>query len=922
MPAAQLPSLATSAERAPSPSAAGRAAVAARAWSITLCASLYAAVYVLAAANGWGGAWLRQVVSALAFPPLSGTSAILLLLASRGPTLQPRVRRALALLAGGIGCVTAGELVWAWYSAVLDVEPAWSWSNAGYLLYYPFALVSFFTFPMARRVRAEWWKFALDATIVLAGLGLVLAYLMLRPQALAPRPDAAAALLDLAYPVLDMLVLLALTTLLLRRPTDPNRLAFGLLVGSQGLGIIGDVAYTLIYKQGDYRGWAWTDALYATAYVLLVAAGERYVRRPVAAVEEEGQGEPVQPFSLLPYVAIGGGYGVLTSAALEQWTEPLGTLVVGAVSLTILVVARQVLAVRENVRLLAETAARESEARFGALVRHSSDVITIVGPDHVVRFVSPAAARVLGHAPAALVGADLLHLLHPDDAPLAAAFLADAARHGGDTTPAEWRVRRPDGTWLHVETIGTNLLHEPTVGGIVLNTRDVTERKELERQLTHMAFHDPLTGLANRALFSDRVAHALDLSRRQGGRVSVLFLDLDDFKRVNDSLGHSEGDRLLAAAAERLQACVRSSDTVARLGGDEFAVLVEDPPGADGSEEVARRIHGALLTPFHLTGREVFLTVSMGIATGGAAESADDLLREADVAMYTAKGRGKGRHARYEAGMHAGVAERLELEAGLRQAAERGELALEWQPIVELEAGRPWGFEALLRWNHPRLGRLAPASFVPVAEETGVIVPIGRWVLGEALMQAQRWRGLSPADHPPHVSINLSGRQLQDPAIVDDVRAALESSGMDPALVVLEITESVLMRHTEAALDAMHALRALGVSLAVDDFGTGYSSLSYLRLFPIDILKVAKPFVDELGSARAESLARAIVALGRSLHMRTIAEGIETAEQLARLVEMECPLGQGYLISRPRPAEEIAEMLRTGSLETAEVGGG
>jgi diguanylate cyclase (GGDEF)-like protein/PAS domain S-box-containing protein len=514
---------------------------------------------------------------------------------------------------------------------------------------------------------------------------------------------------------------------------------------------------------------------------------------------------------------------------------------------------------------------------------------------------------VFGYDPAGMIRHSLTDLLHPEDRERATSFFRDATQTPGVTGPVEWRFRQPDGSWLNAEILATNLLHDSTVKGIVLNTRDVSERRRLEEQLIHQAFHDPLTGLANRALFRDRVSHALALAQRRGSPVTVLFVDLDDFKTVNDSLGHGEGDRLLIAAAERFLACARSADTVARLGGDEFAILIE---GADGREGLPDRLSAAMSHPFSLSGNQLRVTASIGVASAGADDTADDLLRNADMAMYAAKRHGKGRSATYESRMYADIRERLDLEAALRAAIEGNQLTLFYQPIVNLQSGGIYGVEALLRWEHPQFGRLLPQHFIPLAEETGLIVQLGAWVLGEACRQVHAWRQ-AHADLPLSISVNISGRQLQGIGLTEALRQTLHSSGVEPSAVVLEITESVLMQQTDAVLGRLQQLKALGVRLAIDDFGTGYSSLSYLQRFPIDILKIAKPFVEEVGQgADRSALARAIIGLGDTLKLRTIAEGIERAEQRAALLELGCTLGQGHHFWPALSAAAITELLQ------------
>lgn len=438
------------------------------------------------------------------------------------------------------------------------------------------------------------------------------------------------------------------------------------------------------------------------------------------------------------------------------------------------------------------------------------------------------------------------------------------------------------------------------------NIRLVDDIRRSEEQLAHQTFHDPLTGLANRSLFLDRVGHALARSARQAAPLAVLFIDLDDFKKVNDSLGHPSGDRLLEVAAERLTVCVRGSDTVARLGGDEFAILVEDAHSPSEVLAIANRVAAALSSPFHISGSDLFVTASIGVAPADIGNTADELLRNADVAMYFAKTGGRSAIAIFEPWMQAAAHDRLQLEADMRRGLGRDEFVLHYQPIVKLETGEIIGAEALVRWRHPERGLVPPGEFIPLAEETGLIVPLGSWVLEEACRQGYAWQRALPAGSPPlRVTVNLSSRQLQEPAVVATVRDALASSGLTPAALVLEITESVLMQNTSLTLTRLKELKELGLSLAIDDFGTGYSSLGYLQRFPIDILKIDKAFVDAVGSGGDAALARAVIALGDTLGMQTVAEGIEGAVQVAGLRDLGCMLGQGFHFARPMPAEEL-----------------
>jgi diguanylate cyclase (GGDEF)-like protein/PAS domain S-box-containing protein len=875
--------------------------------TVAFAIALYAALYLVWEQSNWGSAWVRDLIGNVAFMPLNLSVLTLFTLASRQEILDPGVRRALRLLALGGAMVFTGNAISTGYVMSLHHSPPVSWADLFYLSDSLLTLTALLSFPLARRTRMERRKFVLDAAMVLVGGGVAIWYFSVRPTTASQESSLVVTLLAFAYPLASMLVLLGVTTVLLRRPIDRNRLAFGLLVTGVSVGVVADLTFNVVQLQVGSRSASWADAVFLICYIMLIGSAELYWRRPVA--RRETPVVPVrrlQAINPLPYLAVGTTYALLLVVALRPGTDPSSGLAVGALLVTGLVVLRQLLTVRENVRLLAEHAARQNEARFRSLVQHSSDVIIVTRADGTVRFVSPSATRVFGYDPAAMLRQTLPELLHPDDRERAATFFRQAAQAPGVAGPVEWRFRQSDGSWLHAEILATNLLQDTTVRGIVLNSRDVSERRRLEEQLMHQAFHDPLTGLANRALFRDRVSHALALAQRRGSPVTVLFLDLDDFKTVNDSLGHAEGDRLLIAAAERFLACARTADTVARLGGDEFAILIE---GADGRDGLPDRLAAAMSHPFSLSGNQIRVTASIGVASASPDDRADDLLRNADMAMYAAKRRGKGRAETYESRMYADIRERLDLEAALRAAIEKHELTLFYQPIVNLQSGGIHGVEALLRWEHPQFGRLLPQHFIPLAEETGLIVQLGSWVLGEACRQLQVWR----AAHPKlslAISVNISGRQLQGAGLADALRQTLTSSGVEPSSLVLEITESVLMQQTDAVLERLQQLKGFGVRLAIDDFGTGYSSLSYLQRFPIDILKIAKPFVEEVGQgADRSALARAIIGLGDTLKLQTIAEGIERAEQRAALTELGCTLGQGHHSGFSLPPAAIDELL-------------
>ena len=564
---------------------------------------------------------------------------------------------------------------------------------------------------------------------------------------------------------------------------------------------------------------------------------------------------------------------------------------------------------------------RHREARFRSLVENSSDVVTLLDADGGVTYVSDPVHAVLGRDPRDVIGHPFVTEVHPADAQLAISMLAGLSSTPGGYQSVELRMRHADGNWRWVEVVGQSRLDEPAVGALVLNYRDVTERKGLEAQLQHEAFHDPLTGLANRALFGDRVTHALARRGLPEERAAVLFVDLDDFKLVNDSLGHAAGDQLLSAVAERIRACLRRQDTAARLGGDEFAILLEDMD-EDGAAEIAERIQEALRQPFSIGDRQLFTQASIGIAVSSHGlrpadgETADELLRNADAAMYTAKARGKARHQLYQPTMHASAMRRLELRGKLEAAFAADEFKVHYQPIVDLGGLAVIGAEALLRWPTSAGRHVPTAEFISVAEESGLIVPLGRWVLERACQEASGWN-LSGPRGPLSVAVNVASRQLQDAAFAGDVAATLDATGLHPGRLVLELTESTLLEEGPVMSAAITELKRQGVRIALDDFGTGYSSLSHLRRFPIDILKIDRSFVAEIdGESRDErALVRSIVRLALSLRLDTVAEGVERPEQLNVLRTFGARFGQGFLFARPMDAAAFRRYIsRAGSI--------
>jgi diguanylate cyclase (GGDEF)-like protein/PAS domain S-box-containing protein len=560
----------------------------------------------------------------------------------------------------------------------------------------------------------------------------------------------------------------------------------------------------------------------------------------------------------------------------------------------------------------AETTLRLSEDRFRSLIQNSSDVTMILGEGSVFRYVSPAIADLLQYEPAELLGRPSTDFVHPEDLDAVRNLLGGGEfQSGGGTAMLGFRLLRKDGTSRDVEAVVSNQMDRPSVAGYVANIRDVTERKKFEALLAHRALHDPLTGLANRQLILDRAEQMLVRARRSGAPMAALFIDLDNFKDSNDSLGHGAGDQLLQMVAGRLLGILRSGDTVGRLGGDEFVILAEGVSFAHGPETIAERVHEVLKPAFHIQGVDdmsIAVTASIGIAVGDR-PTAEDLLRDADIALYRAKGGGRDRSVLFEHSMQSAAKERLVLKSDLESALEHDEFTLLFHPIFDLEGIQIHGAEALIRWQHPSRGEIAPDAFIPVLEERGLIVDVGRWVLNESCREAATWYRMG---HRVSVSVNVSMRQLDSDQLVDDVRNALTLHDLPSDMLVLEVTETTLMRDSVATVARLNSLKALGVKVAIDDFGTGYSSLAYLRQFPVDVLKIDRSFVADMSrSADAAALIHTLIELGRTLGLVTLAEGIETHEQLEGLRREHCDHGQGFLFSGPVGAAEITALLET-----------
>jgi diguanylate cyclase (GGDEF)-like protein/PAS domain S-box-containing protein len=541
----------------------------------------------------------------------------------------------------------------------------------------------------------------------------------------------------------------------------------------------------------------------------------------------------------------------------------------------------------------------ESE-RFRALFQHARDAILVVDELNVARFVTPSYTALLGYGADDRLGRDGFTLVHPDDVEAYRRLFAYVAASPNRSARGRLRAKHRDGEYRWLAVTVTNLLDEPAVAGLVVNARDVTARQEAELALVHLAFHDPLTGLANRALLIEQLTRALDAAPRTGARTAVLFANLDRFKVVNDNLGHRAGDQLLVAVAERLRHCVRPTDTVARVGGDEYVVLVPGAHTIQDAVSAATRVARCLHEPVTIDGDATFTSASIGIVLAEYGDDPERVLANADLAMQEAKDAGRGRYEIYDETLRTRIRDLIDLESDLRIGIDKKQFVPYYQPVIDLADRQMRGVEALVRWRHPSRGLLMPDQFIPMAEEAGLIVGIGQLVLSEAsntIVNRERRE-----DTKLDLAVNVSPRQLDQPDFTQSITSILESTGLDPKRLVVEITESAVINNLHEATRALKKLRDVGIRIAMDDFGTGYSSLSYLSRLPVDIVKIDRSFISAIDDDPANAkVVAAICSLGQAIGLHVIAEGVETIAQHELLRELGCNSAQGYLYGRPRP---------------------
>jgi diguanylate cyclase (GGDEF)-like protein/PAS domain S-box-containing protein len=824
--------------------------------------------------------------------PAIGIGAVVVGIAA----FQPRRPMPWFLIAAGLGGFAVANLVWAMrYFGGEQTFP--SVSDALRLVAATLLAVGVLLFERERSPEGDSLG-GIEIAIVSIAVGLGVWLAVVEPYL----ADSGLAFGDRVWAVLvPMVEAFALAIALRAASRETTHLPAPILLAIGVAIILGaDVARSIAELRGGLGAGGLVAALAIPGPLLIGAAA---LDPSMADGDRTREGAPLLGFGRVVWLSV----AVLTpltvllalsAASLATWT----TRTIAAVCALVVVVLALTRMWRSmaTVQMLTE---RRGQDRLAAMVEHSSDVVLLIDADGVIRYASPGLASTLGHRPGDWTGRSVIDLVSSEDRDAAATELAKAVRLGqGSMVKFEASLVRVDGQRRRVEATVANLLGGDAVDGMVATFRDVTEQRNLERQLSHRAFHDELTGLANRALFLDRMDQALRASRGDEDPLVVLFVDLDDFKSVNDALGHGVGDQMLRSIADRIRRVSGPGDTPARLGGDEFAILLEDRGGVERAVDLAEALLASLHEPVALAGYDLTVLASVGVAVSAPGMTTAGLLRDADIAMYEAKRSGKSQIKIFDPAMRLSATRHLEFRSDLGSAIERDQLRLVYQPIVDLRTRRVVGAEALLRWEHPTRGPVSPSEFIPIAERAGLIVPIGRWVIEHSIRSAARWQGESPL----HVSVNVSAAQIRAGDFVDHVVATLDAEGLDPRCLTIEITETLLVEELDVTGSVLAALRGVGVRIAIDDFGTGYCSLSYLQRFPVDIIKIDRQFVDELGDhPRSTTLAKMILQLTAGLDVISVAEGIERPAQLQELLKLGCNLGQGYLLSGPIESVEL-----------------
>ncbi len=816
-----------------------------------------------------------------------------------------------------IGCINYGiaELVWLIYETLYNVDvPFPGYPDLFYVLQVLFYMLAFFYKLKREKDGLPMVRLVLDIAIVMTVLTTLSWHFLMRFMLVITgithiEPHV---LLSVGYAVGDLALLGGAASLYLSNiRTLSNRVVLSLCLGLLAQ-IIGDTTFLYMTTLHTYSSGSWADPLFILGLLLVGFAGilhtadlEQPVHKKKAGSSKPDIPRLDMPQFILPYLGIAALFVFMILNADGRYVLMIGTGLA-----IVLVMIRQVMIILENHRLARKLYDKKielesSENRYRSIVDFHPDAIVAIGLDGRIESANPQALRMHGVSEEEMIGKHTMTYFHDAQTDVIMERIELVLQ--GEPQIYETAIRNHKGDIFQVRMTNVPIIVQGEVVGIYGIAKDITENKRHEEQIHYLAYHDPLTGLMNRASFEHALGDTVQIARTNEELFSILFIDLDRFKNINDTLGHDVGDQLLRSVAQRLQGCVRDNDMVARLGGDEFTLLIRHMKDTREASVIAQRILDGMNQPHYIQGYEIIATPSIGIALyAGEDESPITLMKKADIAMYQVKKNGKG-HYRFYNDKDQLYSKKLMLEKELSQALYRNELMLHYQPQIDALHGRVIGVEALIRWEHSTLGMIMPGEFIPIAEETGLMLSIGEWVLREACQQAKQWQD---EGHMIKIGINLSAQQFEQESFVSTVARILKQTGVDPTYIDLEITESIAMTHISDVISKLKALKELGVSISIDDFGTGYSSLAYLENFPVDKLKIAREFTSRIGSSQANHMIiSSIINLARSLNMNVIAEGVENHEQASLLQQIRCHEMQGYLFSKPVTAEALGKLL-------------
>jgi diguanylate cyclase (GGDEF)-like protein/PAS domain S-box-containing protein len=878
-------------------------------WSRALIAGClaYGVLVSLALLAGWGGERMADWIGAWGSFPIMGTSLLLAWPLLTSTALRPRRRLAFRLLFAALVLDAVASTGWA-VSALTASETFGTWPDVVWLFYYPLVATVFVLLYFELGGRLDNTRSLVDFTTLVIGFGALLWFTVLEPVTHMNAGELAAKWSATGYGLGNAICIIAAAMLAMQVTDWRAERAITWLLLAIVASLVADLLWVDAELNEAYEIGAPIDLIYLAYYFFLALSVNAQRNEEPNPITRGLQGDLR---GSLPVVALMVGVVALLNDQLNLANSDSPVLVGVILVATALVVFSQALATREVVGLHREVATRRFDERLTELVRRSSDMIAICDVDGTIRYASPSSEQLLGVQPGELAGQKLDDVLGPEAPHVREVFDKVVATTHSEQT-SKFSIPQQDGEKRSYKMVIANLMHVDSIRGLTLNIRDISDATRLHDQLHTLAFHDSLTLLANRSLFTDRVHHALK-HVADGMTPAVLFIDVDNFKTVNDSLGHGAGDQLLRGFANRLVQCTRAGDTVARLGGDEFAVLIDHAANEEAAMAVASQVLEACRQPFEIDGRPLRAGVSIGVALSDRVSTVERLMRNADAAMYSAKSHGKGHAEMFQPEMLRAARRRIRIENELATAIESAQFEAHYQPIVDLSSRHLVGVEALMRWRHPSRGLVMPGDFIPLAEETGQIVPMTRWILNRACEDVARLQREIAHGDGLRVAVNVSSRYLNHGNVVADVRAALAAHLLRPDCLILEVTESLLLENSRQLERTFSELKVIGVRLALDDFGTGYSSLAYLHRFPIDILKIDRSFVERLAAGAdaegvdAVALARAILSLAEALGLDTVAEGIEHDVQRDTLLELGCRTGQGYAFGKPMPIGEVLE---------------